>query len=87
MNSRTLRRWIGIAAQLYVLFTVIFFTFNVATIVVIRGWSPLTPDVLYYLFARDAIMAIGFAAMGCVFMAFFTRSLRQRLSRRTMVQR
>ncbi len=77
MKPRTIRRWIGIAAQLYVLFTVIFFSFNVATIVVIRGWSPLPPDVLYYLFVRDAVISIGFAAMGCIFMAFFLRSLRQ----------
>ena len=77
MKPRTIRRWLGIAAQLYVLFTVIFFSFNVATIIVIRGWSPLTPEVLYYLFARDAVLSIGFAAMGCIFMAFFLRSLRR----------
>ena len=75
MTSRRMWRWIGIAAQLYVLFTVIFFMFNIGTIVLIRGWEPLTPDVLYYIFARDAIMSIGLAALGCVFMAFFLRSL------------
>ena len=80
MTTRRLWRWIGIAAQLYVLFTVIFFTFNVGTIVLIRGWEPLTPDVLYYIFARDALMSIGLAALGCVFMAFFLRSLRRKIN-------
>jgi hypothetical protein len=78
MTMRRFWRWVGIAAQLYVLFTAIFLTFNIGTIVLIRGWEPLTPDVLYYIFARDAIMSIGLAALGCVFMAFFLRSLRRK---------
>lgn len=81
MRPRRVVRWLGIAAQLYVLFTVIFFSFNIATIVVIRGWAPLTPDVLYYIFARDAIMSIGLAVLGCIFMAFFMRSLPRPQSR------
>jgi hypothetical protein len=75
MTRRRVWRWVGISAQLYVIFTVIFFTFNVGTIVLIRGWEPLTADVLYYIFARDALMSIGLAVLGCVFMAFFLRSL------------
>ena len=81
MKLRTLWRWLGIAAQLYVAFTVIFVAFNVSTIVMIRGWEPLTPDVLKYIFARDALMAVGLAALGCLFMAYFLRSLRRRLAR------
>ncbi len=82
MTMRQIWRWIGIAAQLYVAFTLIFFAFNVATILVIRGPEPLTPAVLSYIFARDALMAIGLAALGCVFMAYFMRSLRRRLASR-----
>lgn len=78
---RRIWRWLGIAAQLYVAFTVIFFAFNVGTILVIRGPEPLTPEVLAYIFARDALMAVGLAALGCVFMAYFMRSLRLRLAR------
>ena len=87
MKTRTLWRWIGIAAQLYVLFMAILFGSNIATIVLINGWPPLTRDVLLYIFARDAIMAIGFAVVGCFFVAFFNRSLRRRLSRQKMGQR
>ncbi|MBI1210022.1 MAG: hypothetical protein GC190_01045 [Alphaproteobacteria bacterium] len=82
MTGRRLWRWTGIAAELYVAFTLIFFVFNVSTIVFIRGWEPLTPGVLSYIFARDATIGIGLAALGCVFMAFFTtyflRSLRRK---------
>ena len=80
MTRRQVWRWIGIAAQLYVVFTFIFFVFNISTIVIIRGFEPLTPGVLYFIFARDAVMAIGLAALGCVFMAYFMRMLRRRLN-------
>ena len=82
MTARSVGRWVGIAAQLYVAFTLIFVAFNVSTIVMIRGWEPLTPDVLYYIFARDALISVGLAALGCVFMAYFMRSLRRRLQTR-----
>ena len=57
-------------------------TFNISTIVMIRGWAPLTPDVVSYIFARDALMAVGLAVIGCIFMAYFMRSLRRRLQTR-----
>lgn len=81
MMGRSVWRWLGIAAELYVALTLIFFAFNVGTIFYLRGVEPLTPEVLGYIFARDALMAIGLAALGCVFMSYFMRSLRRRLSR------
>ena len=78
MTRRQVWRWIGIAAELYVAFALIFFVFNVSTIVIIRGFEPLTPGVLSFIFARDAVMAIGLAALGCAFMAYFLRMLRRR---------
>lgn len=77
LKLRTIRRWLGIAAELYVLFTVIIFSFNIATIFVIRGREALTPDLLYYIFARDAAMAIGFTVVGCGFMSYFLKSIRR----------
>jgi len=81
MTTRQIWRWTGIAAELYVAFFLIFFAFNISTIVFIRGWEPLTRDVLSYIFARDAVIAIGLAALGCVFMGFFTAFFLRRLRR------
>jgi hypothetical protein len=78
MTMRRVWRWVGIAAQLYVLLTAILLVSNIGAIVLINGWEPLTPNVLYYIFARDAVAGIGFAALGCVLMAFFLRSLRRK---------
>ena len=81
MTTQQIWRWTGIAAELYVAFFLIFFAFNISTIVFIRGWAPLTRDVLSYIFARDALIAVGLAALGCAFMAFFMAVFLRRLRR------
>jgi len=70
-------KWLGIAAQLYVLFNAIFFVSNVSTIILIRGFAWLTPDALFQIFARGAMICIGFTAAGCIVMVFVLRSLRK----------
>lgn len=82
MTRRRIWRWTGIAAELYVAFFLIFFAYNISTIVFIRGWAPLTPGVLSYIFARDALIAVGLAGLGCLFMAFFMGVFMRRLRRK-----
>jgi hypothetical protein len=55
---KDLMRWITFAAALYVPCAALFYAANVATIVAIRGLEPLTWDVLWAIFLRDALMAI-----------------------------
>ena len=73
--KRPVTKWLGIAAQLYVLFNAIFFTANVSTIIALRGFDVLSTDALFQIFARGAMICIGFTLVGCVIMAFILRSL------------
>ena len=77
MKSRSIWRWLGIAAQLYVLFNLIFFVSNVSTIVLIRGFGSLSPEALFQIFARGAMICIGFTIAGCVITALVARSFRK----------
>ena len=69
---------IGITAQLYVLFVLVFYGSNIATIIAIRGYAPLTWDVLQYIFVRDAIVCIPIAIVGTFVYAFFMRRIQRR---------
>src|SRR5215813_2179161 len=77
LMRRPVTKWLGIAAQLYVLFNVIFFVSNVATIVLIRGPGVLSAEALFQIFARGAMICIGFAIAGTVITVLIARSFRK----------
>jgi uncharacterized membrane protein (DUF4010 family) len=77
MSTRPVTKWLGIAAQLYVLFNAIFFISNVSTIILIRGFDWITPDALFQIFARGAMICIGFAIAGCIITGLVARSFRK----------
>lgn len=70
--------WLGVAAQLYVLFVAIFYSTNIATILAIRGYAPLTWEVMRAIFVRDALMCIPITIAGLFVFAFVTRRFRRR---------
>jgi hypothetical protein len=80
MTGRRIWRWIGVAAQLYVIFAVILVATNIGAIVIINGTWPLTREALAYILARDAFSAIIPTIIGCVMTAVFVRSLRRKRS-------
>ncbi len=76
MSLKRVLYWAGVTAQLYVLFVIVFYVANVVTIFIIRGATPLTADVLRYLFIRDAIVCIPITMVGTVVFAFMMRGAR-----------
>lgn len=77
MTARSLVNWIGLVARLYVLTVVVFYSSNIATILAIRGFAPLTWDVLREIFVRDAVASIPIA-LGCsLIVVYFARSSRR----------
>ena len=80
MTRRRIWRWIGVAAQLYVIFTVILLASNIGAIALIQGSAVLTRDVLAYIVARDAVTAIVPTIIGFAMTVGFVRSLRRKQS-------
>jgi hypothetical protein len=76
MSLRAVLKWIGVMAQLYVLFVLVFYGANVAAIIAIRGLQPLNADVLRYLFVRDAFVCIPITIIGTFVYAFLMRRIR-----------
>jgi hypothetical protein len=56
-------RWLFYAGALYAPCTALFYGANVATIATISGFEPLTEEVLWAIFLRDALLAIPIAAV------------------------
>ena len=70
---RSLMVWAGVAAALYPLCVIVFYLANIATIFAIRGSAPLTSDMLYVLFLRDAVVCIPIAMLSALFVFFKNR--------------
>ena len=70
-------RWIGFAALLYVFSVFFFFASNIATILAIRGYEPLTQETMTAIFVRDALMCIPIAILGTFLVPVFSRMFRR----------
>ena len=77
MSLRAVLKWIGVTAQLYVLFVAVFYGANVAAIIAIRGLQPLNADVLRTLFVRDAFVCVPITIVGTFVYAFMMRRIRR----------
>jgi hypothetical protein len=58
-----LARWLFYTVALYAPCAALSYAANIATIIAIRGLEPLTAEVLWVIFIRDALMAIPIAAI------------------------
>lgn len=56
-------RWLFYAVALYAPCTALFYAANILTIAAIRGFEPLTEEVLWAIFLRDALLSIPIAAV------------------------
>lgn len=65
--------WLGVVALLYALCLVVFYSTNIATIIAIRGFEPLTWEVMYVLFLRAAVICIPLAIVSSLFVVFRAR--------------
>jgi hypothetical protein len=77
MTMRRVLLWIGVVAQLYVLTVVMFYSSNIATIIAIRGYAPLTWDVMREIFIRDAIVSIPIAIACSFIVVYVARRIRR----------
>ena len=77
MTTRRVLLWLGIVAQLYVLTIVMFYASNIATIIALRGYSPLTWDVMRQIFVRDAIVSIPIAIVCSFIVVYVARRIRR----------
>jgi len=69
-------RWIGFAALLYPLCVFFAFASNIATILAIRGLAPLTAEVMWAIFVRDALLCIPIAIVGTFLVPMFSRMMK-----------
>jgi hypothetical protein len=76
MTMRRVLLWLSVIAQLYVLTVVIFFGSNIAAIIAIRGYVPLTWAVMREIFIRDAIVSIPIAIIGAFIVVAVARKIR-----------
>jgi hypothetical protein len=81
MTMRRALLWLGIFAQLYVLIVVVFFGSNLAAIIAIRGYAPLTWDVTRALFIRDALVSVPMAIAATFVVVRVARSIREAAER------
>jgi len=66
--------WVGIVVALYAMCLVFFYSANIATIIAIRGFAPLTWEVMYLLFLRAAVISIPLAILSSLFVVFGSRT-------------
>ena len=69
-------RWVGFAALLYPLCVFFAFASNIATILAIRGLAPLTSDVMWAIFVRDALLCVPIAILGAFLVPVFSRTMK-----------
>jgi len=69
--------WLGIVALLYAMCLAVFYSTNIATIILIRGYAPLTWEVMYVLFLRAAVICIPLALLSSLIVVFKMQSGRR----------
>jgi len=76
MAMTNILRRIGFAVLLYPLCVFFAFASNIATIIAIRGLEPLTSEVMWAIFVRDALLCIPIAIVGTFLVPMFSRMMK-----------